>query len=170
AGVRVGGTDSDEGGRRGAFGVGAVVTASWGGTARRRCGAEAVVSAATSACAAALASLSFAASVPRAMLTAFLGGSGWVAAMTSLNVAMQLRSPETILGRCSSIYQAVTFGGMASGAWAWGSVADSGGSQVASHAAAAWSSASSVLRVSAPMPTREEGRLDIVQEPANAKP
>ena len=164
------GTELDYGLMLGAFGMGSIVTALWVGKARRRYGAEAVVSAATLAFAAALASLSFTASVPHAMVTAFLGGSGWVAAMTSLNVAMQLRSPETILGRCLSIYQAVTFGGMALGAWAWGSVADLGGLQTALHAAAAWLLASLVLRVLAPMPTREEGRLDIVQEPANARP
>jgi predicted MFS family arabinose efflux permease len=84
--------------------------------------------------------------------------------MTSLNVAMQLRSPEDILGRCLSMYQAVTFGSMAVGAWIWGLVADMAGLGVAMNMAAAWLVATLILHFVAPMPTREEGRLDIVPE------
>jgi predicted MFS family arabinose efflux permease len=84
--------------------------------------------------------------------------------MTSLNVAMQLRSPEAILGRCLSIYQAVTFGGAAAGSWLWGMVADGAGLPATMRMAAAWLAMSLLLRVFAPMPTREEGRLDAVEE------
>ena len=80
--------------------------------------------------------------------------------MTSLNVAMQLRSPEDILGRCLSIYQAVTFGGMALGAWAWGSVADLSSLTTALHFAAGWLVLSLAMHFFAPTPTREAGRLD----------
>ena len=74
---------------------------------------------------------------------------------------MQLRSPEAILGRCLSLYQAVTFGGMALGAWAWGELADARGLPFTIHAAAAWLALSLiVLRRFAPMPRRDEGRLD----------
>ena len=94
----------------------------------------------------------------------FLAGIGWVSAMTSLNVAMQLRSPEDILGRCLSLYQAVTFGGMAIGAWAWGTLADVYSLTTAMYAAAAWLGMTLVLHFVAPMPTREEGRVDAVPE------
>ena len=99
-----------------------------------------------------------------AVAAAFLGGVGWASAMTSLNVAMQLRSPEDILGRCLSIYQAITFGGMALGAWVWGSVADAFSLPMALQLAAVWLVASTIMRFIAPMPTREEGRLDSVPE------
>jgi hypothetical protein len=73
---------------------------------------------------------------------------------------MQLRSPEAILGRCLSIYQAVSFGGLALGAWLWGAVADWRDLPFALHAASAWLVVSLVaLRVLAPMPGREEGRI-----------
>src|SRR3546814_17712181 len=63
-------------------------------------------------------------SLPPTMIAAFVAGGAWVSTLTTLNVAMQLRSPEEILGRCLSIYQAVTFGAMALGAYTPGLVAD----------------------------------------------
>jgi hypothetical protein len=80
--------------------------------------------------------------------------------MTSLNVAMQLRSPEEILGRCMAIYQAITFGGLAIGAYLWGLVADLAGLAASMGGAAALLAMIGVVmhRV-APMPTRSEGRV-----------
>src|SRR3546814_12738966 len=54
---------------------------------------------------------------------AFVAGMCWVSTMTTLNVAMQPRSPEAILGRCLSISHAATFGGMALGVGLLGLVA-----------------------------------------------
>ena len=159
------GTELDYGLLLGGFGLGSIATALWVGKARRRFGSENVVTAATVAFLSALIMLSRAAALPDALMATFIAGAGWVGAMTSLNVAMQLRSPEAILGRCLSIYQAVTFGGMALGAWAWGTVADAGGVPFALCGAATWLALSLVLRLIAPMPTREEGRLDSVEEP-----
>lgn len=158
------GTELDFGLMLGAFGIGSIATALWISKARRRFGSETVVTAATVVFIAALMLLSGAQALPMAVAASFLGGSGWVGAMTSLNVAMQLRSPEAILGRCLSIYQAVTFGGMAVGAWLWGWLADRAGLPFTMRAAAAWLAASLLLRLVAPMPTREEGRLDSVEE------
>ncbi|MCW1382110.1 MFS transporter [Novosphingobium sp. KCTC 2891] len=164
------GTELDYGLMLGAFGIGSIMTALWVGKARRRFGSENVIGAATVAFAMALLAISAARSLPFAMGAAFLAGAGFVSAMTSLNVAMQLRSPEAILGRCLSIYQAVTFGGMAVGAWLWGTLADLAGQPFALRCAAGWMAATLALRLIAPMPTREEGRLDSVEEPhGNAK-
>ena len=105
-------------------------------------------------------------SLATALPATCIAGAGWVAAMTSLNVAMQLRSPEAILGRCLSIYQAVTFGGMALGAWGWGAVADRSDLGFALHGAAVWlRGLTLLLHWFAPMPTRDEGRIDAVPEP-----
>jgi predicted MFS family arabinose efflux permease len=90
---------------------------------------------------------------------ALVAGGAWVATLTSLNVAMQLRSPEAILGRCLSIYQAVTFGGMALGAYAAGLVADLSSASRAIAASALFLLATLALRWFAPMPGRDEGRL-----------
>ncbi|WP_068076932.1 MFS transporter [Novosphingobium lentum] len=170
---QLGGTEIDYGLMLGAFGIGSIATALWVGKARRRFGSEAVVTVSTMIFGAALLLLASAHAMPLALAATFLAGSGWVAAMTSLNVAMQLRSPDDILGRCLSIYQAVTFGGMAVGAYAWGAVADWHDLPFAMRAAAAWMALTLVLRVIAPMPTREEGRIDSsppVPETHPAKP
>jgi MFS family permease len=163
------GSELDFGLMLGAFGIGSVVVALWVSKARRRFGSENVVTAGTVAFAIAVMAISTTASLAVALVAAFLGGAGWVSAMTSLNVAMQLRSPEAILGRCLSIYQAVTFGGMAAGAWAWGTVADVAGLPASLSGAGLWMTLTLALRFLAPMPTREEGRIDSVEEPG-AKP
>ncbi|GHC84709.1 MFS transporter [Novosphingobium pokkalii] len=159
------GTELDYGLILGSFGVGSIVNALWVTRARRRFGAEVIVSGATLVFIGALLLLAHASSVPAALAAGFVAGSGWVAAMTSLNVAMQLRSPEAILGRCLSLYQAITFGSMAIGAWAWGWVADQRGLVFALNAAAVWLAGNLVLRLFVPMPAREEGRVDAVREP-----
>jgi len=73
---------------------------------------------------------------------------------------MQLRSPEAILGRCLAIYQAVTFGGMAVGAYAMGLLSDyvgvSGSLRIA---AILLLILVPLLRWLAPMPARDEGRV-----------
>ena len=52
-----------------------------------------------------------------------LAGSCWVLSMSSLNTTVQLSSPRWVVGRAVSLYQTVTFGGMALGSWLWGNVA-----------------------------------------------
>ena len=170
---RLHGTEIDYGLMLGAFGIGSVMVALWVSKWRRRFGAETVVTVATLAFIAAQIGISFAGSLATALPATVIAGAGWVAAMTSLNVAMQLRSPEAILGRCLSLYQAVTFGGMALGAWIWGWLADVRGLPFALHAAAAWLALTlMVMRRIAPMPTRDEGRLanHTVPEPDPASP
>lgn len=159
------GSELDYGLMLGAFGIGSITVALWVGKARRRYGSENVVTAGMVAFIIALLTIASTRALPLALAAAFVGGGGWVSAMTSLNVAMQLRSPEAILGRCLSIYQAITFGGMALGAWAWGTVADVVGLSFAMTGAALWLALALALRFIAPMPTREEGRLDSVEEP-----
>ncbi len=162
----LGGSELDYGLMLGAFGIGSISAAMLVARIRRRFGSEAVVTGATLVFICALLVMASASGLPTALAAMFLGGIGWVSTMTSLNVAMQLRSPEDILGRCLSLYQAVTFGGMALGAWAWGTVADLASLPTAIHAAAAWLGLTLVLHFIAPMPTREEGRVDAVPERA----
>jgi MFS family permease len=156
------GSELDYGLMLGGFGIGSIVTALFVSKVRQRLGSETVVTGATLIFACAQVLMASATGIPMAVVAAFVGGMGWASAMTSLNVAMQLRSPEDILGRCLSIYQAVTFGGMALGAWCWGTVADLSSLPAALHAAAAWLVLSLAMHFFAPMPTREEGRLDAV--------
>lgn len=157
---RVGGSETDFGLVLGAFGVGSVITALWLGPVRRRLGPEAIVSAAMAASAVALVGLALSASVPQAMAASLFAGGGQVAALTSLNVSMQLRSPEEILGRCLAIFQALAFGGFAIGSWIWGMTSDRAGITVALLTAALWlAGALAVLRLVAPMPRIGEGTV-----------
>ncbi len=143
-----------------AFGAGSIFAALWVGAARRRWGSDRVVTAASLIFAAAMLPVALTTSLPALMIAAFVAGGAWVSTLTTLNVAMQLRSPEDILGRCLSIYQAVTFGAMALGAYALGSVADLTSLPDAILASAGWLLLSAlVLRFVAPMPRRDEGRV-----------
>ena len=150
----------------GAFGLGSVSSALIVSRVRRSLGSEAVVGAGTVICAAGQIMLSSTAALPIAMLAALTAGFGWVAVLTSLNVAIQLRSPEAILGRCLSIYQSVAYGGMAVGAWAWGALADRLGLVESCRLAALWLVLTLIMRLVAPMPAREEGRINPVETPA----
>lgn len=157
---QVGGSETDFGLILGAFGVGSVVTAVWIAPFRRRLGPEAIVSGAMILSAVALAVLAWSTSVTHAIVASLLAGGGQVAAMTSLNVSMQLRSPDEILGRCLSIFQALAFGGFAVGSWLWGTMSDRAGLPSALLAAAAWLAAALVvLRMFAPMPRIGEGTV-----------
>ena len=157
---RLHGTETVYGLCLGAFGMGSIFAALWVGTVRRRWGSDRLVSVAGLVFAAALLPVALAQSLPGIMGAAFIAGGAWVSTLTTLNVAMQLRSPDAILGRCLSIYQAVTFGAMALGAWLLGLAADLWSLPSAVLLAAAWLTLTAlVLPFLAPMPGRGEGSV-----------
>jgi MFS family permease len=150
---RLHGTEIEYGVLLGLFGIGSICAALFIGRARRRFGSETVITVATLAFVVAQLVLAGAHSLVGAAPATFIAGAGWVTGLTTINVAMQLRSPDAIIGRCLSIYQAITFGGMAVGAWAWGSVADWRDVPFALHSSAVFLVISLiVLRIVAPMP------------------
>lgn len=154
------GSEIDFGLMLGMFGIGSIVCALFITRLRRRFGTEWLIIGATAAFVAAQTILGSAHSLAEALPATLIAGAGWVATFTTINVAMQMRSPEAILGRCLSIYQAVSFGGMALGAWTWGAMADWQDLPFALHAASVWLVVTLVLlRFLAPMPGREEGRI-----------
>lgn len=143
-----------------AFGAGSIFGALLVSAARHRWGSDRVVTAASLTFAAAMLPVALTASLPWTVVAAFVAGGAWVSMLTTLNVAMQLRSPEEILGRCLSIYQAVTFGAMALGAYTLGLIADLASLPAAILVSAGWLVLTAlVLRLVAPMPRRDEGRL-----------
>lgn len=155
---RMSGTEIDFGILLGAFGISSIAAALFAGAIRRRLGNENVLGLGTLLFIIAQLALAGSTSMHLAIPAALIGGVGWVTALTTLNVAMQVRSPDAILGRCLSIYQAVTFGGMAVGAWTWGAIADWQDLQSALIMAAVWLASSLVLlRLLAPMPQVGEG-------------
>ena len=154
------GSEVDFGLMLGAYGLGSIITALWVAPARHRWGSERLLGVAQTAFALALLPIAGATSLPLAFVCAMVAGGGWVATLSTLNVAMQLRSPEDILGRCLAIYQAVTFGGMAIGAYAVGLLSDFiGVAETLRAAAILLLVLLPILRWLAPMPARDEGRV-----------
>ncbi|WP_343222305.1 MFS transporter [Novosphingobium profundi] len=142
----------------GLFGMGSILAAPFGSTIRHKLGMEGILTLGAGLFVVSLSIVAQAHSIAFAMPAAFLSGMAWVLIMTTVNTAVQLRSPDAILGRCLSIYQAVTFGGMAIGAWVWGAVADWQGLPFTLHAGALVLLVSFIaLRVLAPLPKLGEG-------------
>ena len=140
------------------FGLGSVAGALVVTALRRRIGAEAVVRLGGVAYAIAILALALVDRMALLFPFVLLGGAAFTLCFTTINVAMQVRSPEAILGRCMAIYQAVSFGGMAIGAWLWGGLADLAGSPVSFGLAAGFLLvASLLLGLLAPLPGPTEG-------------
>lgn len=108
----------------GALGIGAIVGAVLSTPLRQRLGGEAVERIAIplfGVCA--LACAFFTAILPLLVaLTA--AGAGWVMALSTFNVVVQMSSPRWVMGRAMAVYQMMTFGGLALGSWLWGVLAD----------------------------------------------
>src|SRR5690606_31989924 len=68
---------------------------------------------------------------------AMLGaGAGWVLALSTFNVAVQLSAPRWVVARALALYQMAAFGGLAGGSWLWGRLAEARGVEAALFAAA----------------------------------
>ena len=52
-----------------------------------------------------------------------VAGAGWVLALSTFNVTVQLSTPRWVAARMLALYQVAAFGGMALGSWVWGLVA-----------------------------------------------
>jgi len=60
-----------------------------------------------------------------------VAGAAWMAAATIFNVLVQTGSPRWVTARALGMFQTMIAGGLALGSWAWGSLADVVGLQVA---------------------------------------
>jgi MFS family permease len=108
----------------GSFGIGAIGGAVLNARLRERLSSETIVrlSFAGFALSAAIAALS-----PYSALTCaglVISGGCWVLALSLFNTIVQLSTPRWVVGRALSLYQTVTFGGIAGGSWIWGIAAD----------------------------------------------
>lgn len=108
----------------GAFGIGAVAGAIGAARLRQSFSTETIVRVAciAFAIAASIAGVSTFLVVTLAGL--LLAGVGWVLALATFNVAVQLSAPRWVVGRALSLYQMSVFGGIAGGSWLWGVVAE----------------------------------------------
>lgn len=156
----IGGDEFDFGLMLGLFGVGSIVTAPFLRTILRKIGLEGILATGSAMLVFSLSLIAEVHEVMYALPAAFITGMAWVLILTTINTAVQMRSPDEILGRCLSVYQAVTFGAMALGSWVWGAVADWQDLPFALHAGSVFLVVSFIaLRIVAPLPRLGEGVL-----------
>ncbi|WP_312951265.1 MFS transporter [Agrobacterium sp.] len=53
-----------------------------------------------------------------------IAGACWVLALSLFNTIVQLSTPRWVVGRALSLYQTLTFGGIALGSWVWGALSE----------------------------------------------
>lgn len=115
----------------GCLGLGAVVGATALPGLRRRLSADALVAVATVLWAGVMTAFAYVREVPVLCLLLGAGGMGWIALMSSLNVAAQTAVPSWVRGRALALYVLAFQGGMAVGSALWGYVAAHAGIPVA---------------------------------------
>jgi MFS family permease len=120
----------------GAFGAGAVSGALLGSRLRHALSTEAIVRLGALALAVGAAATALGI-FPLAIAALAVSGAGWVLALSTFNVNVQMASPRWVVARAIALYQMAVFGGMAAGSWLFGSIASSYGVAMALFAAAA---------------------------------
>lgn len=146
----------------GTFGIGAVLGAYATARLRARYAAEPIIRVAMALIAVGALIIAFSRVMPVTMAGLFLTGVGWVAALSTFNVSVQMATPRWVVGRSLSIYQMGTFGAMALGAWMSGYIAQHYGIPVAMMTVAAITAASIVLGFLYPIPDEAALNLDPV--------
>lgn len=104
----------------GAFGFGAVIGALSNGHLRHHLASETIVCCATTATALGVIVTGLSHDVVLTTLALLVTGAGWVTALSTFNVTVQLTAPRWIVGRALAIYQATMFAGVALGSSAAG--------------------------------------------------
>ncbi len=102
-----------------------------------------------------------------------IAGAGWVLALSTFNVAVQLSVPRWVVARALALYQMAAFGGLASGSWLWGWMAEARGVDSALLAAACALLASAAIGWRLPLPQSAHLNLDPLRqhhEPQTAVP
>lgn len=104
----------------GAFGVGAVAGAYSSHGLRQILSNEAIARWGAVSFAVATLATAFSPFLAISMIALLLAGAGWVLVLATFNATVQLSTPRWVVGRALSLYQMVTFAGMAGGSWIWG--------------------------------------------------
>ncbi|MFS0771110.1 MFS transporter [Sphingomonas sp. 1P08PE] len=157
----------------GGFGIGAVGGAVGSGTLRARLSTEGVVRLAAGGLAIGAAMIASTTMLPLILPALALAGAGWVLALSTFNVSVQMASPRWVVARAISLYQMAAFGGMAAGSWLFGSIAGDHGVVTALLAAATIQLLSIVAGFVARLPGISQLDLDpndSWKEPATAIP
>lgn len=154
----------------GAFGIGAVGGGLMVRRLRDRLSVEAIVRAAAAALAIGTVLTGVSATLWLTIPALALAGGGWVLALSTFNVTVQLSAPRWVVARSLSLYQMAAFGGMASGAVLFGAIADAQGVQISLFAAAAVQALTILSGLFLPLPIARDLNLALRQwsEPETA--
>lgn len=143
----------------GCFGFGAVVGALVNSRLRERFSSETIARAAFTGFAAGCVLLGTSGHYLPSGGALFLAGGCWVVALSMFNVTIQLSTPRWVVGRAIALYQTGTFGGMASGSWVWGMLAERTDTAAALLSAAVVLVIGALVGVRIPLP--EFGKQDL---------
>lgn len=157
----------------GAFGIGAVLGALSSGRLRQRYSIETIVRSAALALALGTAIAASTGWLAVALAGLMLCGAGWVVALSTFNVSVQMSAPRWVLARAVALYQMMAFGGMALGAWLFGWLAEHYGVTTSLHIAAVAQIAAAAIGLARPLSQTGDENLDLLnrwQEPQTAVP
>ncbi|KOF14465.1 ABC transporter permease [Ensifer adhaerens] len=108
----------------GAFGLGAIGGALLSARLREMMSSEAIVRLAFGGFALSTLVIAFSPYAWLSCLMLLVSGASWVLALSLFNTTVQLSAPRWVVGRALSLYQTMTFGGIAGGSWLWGTTAE----------------------------------------------
>lgn len=157
----------------GAFGAGAVSGALSSSALRKRFSTEWIVQGATLFMALGAAIVGLSTILPLTMFALVLAGGGWVMALSTFSVSVQLGAPRWVVGRALSLYQMFAFGGMAVGSWGFGLLAETYSIGLAMIMAAGCLLAAMLVGLVRPLPQMADLDLDLLggwTEPETAVP
>jgi MFS family permease len=157
----------------GAFGLGAVAGALANARLRQAMSTEGIVRWASVAFAIAAAIVGLSGNLPATLGGLFVAGAGWLLALATFNVSVQMAAPRWVVARALSLYQMATFSGLAAGSWLWGEVAAALSVSAALLIAALAMLAGAALGRWLPLPQTEELNLDLLRtwkEPTTVVP
>ncbi|MDV3455543.1 MFS transporter [Sphingomonas sp. HF-S4] len=119
----------------GGFGLGAVAGALGSQWLRARLSTEGLIRLAAPALAIGAAAIAATSWLALTLVALALCGAGWVVALSTFNVSVQMASPRWVVARALSLYQMAAFGGLACGSWVFGMIAGARGVETALLAA-----------------------------------
>ncbi|SNS16265.1 Predicted arabinose efflux permease, MFS family [Sphingomonas laterariae] len=157
----------------GAFGLGAVGGALGSRRLRSLHSTETIVRIATLAFATGAITAGISGFAPLTIAALALAGAGWVLALSTFNVTVQMAAPRWVVARALALYQMAAFGGMAIGAWWFGELAEDHGVRLALIVAGALQGLGLLIGLRLPLPQVEHLNLDPVdrwKEPETAVP
>lgn len=157
----------------GAFGIGAVLGALSSGRLRRRFAIETIVRSAALALAIGTAITASTGWLLVTIAGLLLCGAGWVIALSTFNVSVQMSAPRWVLARAVALYQMTAFGGMALGAWLFGWLAEHMGVVTSLHVAAGVQFVAAMVGLFLPLSQTGDENLDLLnrwQEPQTSVP